>query len=144
MTARRSKIFMIWAGIRWLLLMFCIAPVVEAPAIVHPSRPSRPILVWHVLGSWYGSEFQDKPTASGEPYDEYADTAAHLTLPLGSLVRVVNPMTGRSRVVRINDRGPYVEGREIDVSYGVARSLGFDQRGLAHLRIELLHVPQRR
>jgi rare lipoprotein A len=73
----------------------------------------------------------------------YTATAAHPTLPLGSIVRVVNTKNHRSTVVRINDRGPYVEGRELDVSYEVARRLGFDQRGLAKVRLELLEVPSR-
>ncbi len=73
----------------------------------------------------------------------YADTAAHPTLPLGSIVRVVNTRNHRSQIVRINDRGPYVEGRELDVSYEVARRLGFDQRGIAKVRLELLEVPSR-
>jgi len=73
----------------------------------------------------------------------YAETAAHPTLPLGSIVRVVNPRNHRSQIVRINDRGPYVEGRELDVSYEVARRLGFDQRGVAKVRLELLKVPTR-
>jgi rare lipoprotein A len=73
----------------------------------------------------------------------YGATAAHQTLPLGSIVRVVNPRNHRSEVVRINDRGPYIEGRELDVSYEVARRLGFDQRGLAKVRLELLEVPTR-
>jgi rare lipoprotein A len=73
----------------------------------------------------------------------YSLTAAHRTLPLGALIRLVNPKTGRSRVVRINDRGPIIQGREIDVSYEVARSLGFEEQGLARLRIELLEVPGR-
>ena len=73
----------------------------------------------------------------------YAPTAAHVSLPLGSLVRLVNPKTGRSMVVRINDRGPIIEGRELDVSYEVAQSLGFAEKGLARLRIELLEVPKR-
>ena len=73
----------------------------------------------------------------------YAETAAHPTLPLGSIVRVVNTRNHRSQVVRINDRGPYVEGRELDVSYQVARQLGFDQRGVAKVRLELLEVPSR-
>jgi len=71
----------------------------------------------------------------------YGITAAHPTLPLGSIVRIVNPRNHRSQVVRINDRGPYVEGRELDVSYEVARRLGFDERGLAKVRVELLSVP---
>ncbi len=73
----------------------------------------------------------------------YAETAAHPTLPLGSIVRVVNTRNHRSDVVRINDRGPYIEGRELDVSYAVARKLGFDQHGLAKVRLELLEVPSR-
>jgi rare lipoprotein A len=73
----------------------------------------------------------------------YAETAAHPTLPLGSIVRVVNTRNHRSDVVRINDRGPYIEGRELDVSYAVARKLGFDQRGLAKVLLELLEVPSR-
>jgi len=73
----------------------------------------------------------------------YGQTAAHPTLPLGSIVRVVNPRNHRSEVVRINDRGPYVEGRELDVSYQVARELGFEQRGTAKVRLELLKVPSR-
>ena len=64
-------------------------------------------------------------------------------MPLGSIVRIVNPRNHRSQVVRINDRGPYVEGRELDVSYEVARRLGFDESGLAKVRLELLEVPSR-
>jgi len=72
----------------------------------------------------------------------YGQTAAHKTLPLGSVVRVVNLTTHRSAVVRINDRGPYVPGRQLDVSYQVARELGFDKRGLARVRVDLLKVPE--
>jgi rare lipoprotein A (peptidoglycan hydrolase) len=104
----------------------------------------EPLHVWRGTASWYGPGFHGRLTASGEVFDMYANTAAHLTLPLGSLVRVVNPRTGQSRVVRITDRGPYIEGREIDVSYDVARSLGFEERGLARLQIELLEVPRGR
>lgn len=74
----------------------------------------------------------------------FALTAAHRTLPMGSIVRLVNPRTGNARIVRINDRGPFIEGREIDVSLQVAQSLGFKERGLAKVRIELLKIPQRR
>jgi rare lipoprotein A len=73
----------------------------------------------------------------------YGDTAAHRTLPLGSIVRVVNLKTNLSAVVRINDRGPYVDGRQLDVSYGVAQQLGFDEEGLAQVRLEVIEVPQR-
>lgn len=139
----RSKLFILWAGFRGLLLILVIVTAVEAPAVVLPLQPVRPIRVWEGLSSWYGEQFHGRLTANGEIYDMYAPTAAHPTLPLGSLVRLVNPKTGRSRLVRINDRGPVIDGREIDVSYEVARSLGFEEQGLARLRIELLEVPKR-
>jgi rare lipoprotein A (peptidoglycan hydrolase) len=103
----------------------------------------KPLAVWECTTSWYGDDFDGQQTANGETYDMYADTAAHPTLPLGSIVRVVNIRNHRSQVVRINDRGPYIEGRELDVSYEVARKLGFDQHGLAKVRLELLKVPSR-
>ena len=88
--------------------------------------------------SWYGEYFQGKETASGEPFDMQAMTAAHPTLPLGSIVRVTNLRNGRAVVVRINDRGPVVEGRIIDVSYNTARVLGFEERGLQQVRLDLV------
>jgi rare lipoprotein A len=117
------------------------------PAVPNPlnraNHQEKPLAVWECTTSWYGDDFDGQPTANGETYDMYADTAAHPTLPLGSIVRVVNMRNHRSQVVRINDRGPYVEGRELDVSYEVARKLGFDQHGLAKVRLELLKVPAR-
>lgn len=107
-----------------------------------PSQKA-PLAVWECTSSWYGEDFDGQPTATGEIYDMYATTAAHPTLPLGSIVRVVNTRNRRSQVVRINDRGPYVLGRELDVSYEVARRLGFDQRGTTRVRLELLEVPAR-
>lgn len=106
-------------------------------------KSSQPLAVWQCITGWYGEDFDGQPTANGETYDMYATTAAHPTLPLGSIVRVVNPRNHRSQIVRINDRGPYVEGRELDVSYEVARRLGFDEKGLAKVRVELLEVPSR-
>lgn len=108
-----------------------------------PSGQPKPLAVWECTTSWYGEDFDGLPTATGETYDMYGATAAHPTLPLGSIVRVVNTRNHRSEIVRINDRGPYIEGRELDVSYEVARKLGFDQRGLAKVRLELLEVPTR-
>jgi len=108
------------------------------------AKEPRPLAVWECTSSWYGEDFDGQPTANGETYDMYAATAAHPTLPLGSIVRVVNTRNHRSEVVRINDRGPYIEGRELDVSYEVARRLGFDQHGLAKVRLELLEVPSSR
>lgn len=114
-----------------------------SPATSNPTGQPQPLAVWECITSWYGEDFDGQPTATGETYDMYAPTAAHPTLPLGSIVRVVNPKNHRSEVVRINDRGPYIEGRELDVSYEVARRLGIDQRGLAKVRLELLKVPSR-
>lgn len=116
----------------------------SAPFVLPNSKSKvKPLAVWQCVTGWYGEDFDGQPTANGETYDMYATTAAHPTLPLGSIIRVVNPRNHRSQVVRINDRGPYVEGRELDVSYEVARRLGFDEKGLAKVRIELLEVPSR-
>ena len=92
--------------------------------------------------SWYGQNFHGKETASGELYDMYDMTAAHLTLPMGSYVRVTNLHNGRSVVVRINDRGPIVPGRIIDVSYGAAQALQFRAQGLQRVRLDLVSRPQ--
>ena len=74
--------------------------------------------------SWYGRKFHGRPTASGEPYDMHAMTAAHKTMPIPSYARVRNPATGREIIVRVNDRGPFVDGRIIDLSYAAALKLG--------------------
>lgn len=139
----RSKLFFTWAAIRGMLLILVIVSAVKAPAGALPAEPQKPVRSWEGISSWYGPRFHGRETASGEVFDMYSLTAAHRTLPLGALIRLVNPKTGRSRVVRINDRGPIIQGREIDVSYEVARSLGFEEQGLARLRIELLEVPGR-
>jgi rare lipoprotein A len=94
--------------------------------------------------SWYGESFDGKPTASGEPYDMYDMTAAHLTLPMGSYVRVTNLKNGMAVVVRVNDRGPIVPGRIIDLSYGAAQALQFKQRGLQRVRLDLMKPPQQK
>ncbi len=89
--------------------------------------------------SWYGDYFEGKPTASGEPYDMYDMTAAHPTLPLGSYVRVTNLRNGRAVVLRVNDRGPIVPGRIIDVSYSAAEALQFRGRGLQRVRLDVVN-----
>jgi rare lipoprotein A len=90
--------------------------------------------------SWYGRFFQHKQTASGEPYDMYQFTAAHRTLPLGSWVKVTDLKTDRSVVVRINDRGPVMRGRIIDLSYGAAKMLAM--KGVDRVRLEVLQTPE--
>ncbi|WCM20061.1 septal ring lytic transglycosylase RlpA family protein [Paraburkholderia bryophila] len=86
--------------------------------------------------SWYGRGFHGRRTANGERYDMHALTAAHRTLPLGSYVRVTNPATSRSVVVRINDRGPYARGRVIDLSMAAASVLDMRHAGTARVKIE--------
>jgi len=89
-----------------------------------------------VTASWYGQEHHKKLTASGQPFDMYKHTLAHKTLPLGTKVRLINPENGRSVEGVINDRGPYIRGREVDVSYAIARQLGFVRKGVTKLNIE--------
>jgi len=88
--------------------------------------------------SWYGEDFEGKPTASGEPYNMYELTAAHPSLPLGTFVRVTNLRNRRAVVVRINDRGPVVAGRIIDVSYSAAKVLSFQSQGIQRVRLDLV------
>ena len=90
------------------------------------------------IASWYGRKFHGRRTANGEIYDMYADTAAHKTLPMNTVVLVRNLDNGRSTVVRINDRGPFVKNRIIDLSYGAARKLGLDRTGTARVVITAL------
>ena len=88
--------------------------------------------------SWYGEYFEGRATASGEPYNMYDLTAAHPSLPLGTWVRVTNLHNGRRVYVRINDRGPIIPGRIIDLSYGAAKSLHFAEKGLARVRLDVV------
>jgi len=134
---------MIWAALRWIPLMFLIAPGIEAPLVAHMNAPIKPIKVWTGNASWYGPEFDGKVTANGERFNSESLTAAHPSLPFGSWIRVVNTRNGKFEVVRINDRGPYQEGREIDVSYRVARKIGLIHSGVSQVRLELLQVPEK-
>ncbi len=93
------------------------------------------------VASWYGKKFHGRLTSNGETYDMYAMTAAHKTLPLGVEVRVVNQRNGKSAVVRVNDRGPFVAGRIIDLSYSAAQKLGIVEQGTAPVEIVALGYP---
>jgi rare lipoprotein A len=90
------------------------------------------------VASWYGPDFHARPTSSGEPYDMYAMTAAHKTLPIPAYARVTNISNGRSVVVRINDRGPFVGNRIIDLSYTAAHKLDMTRAGTAFVEVEVL------
>lgn len=102
--------------------------------------PSAQGFVEEGLASWYGEDFHGKPTSCGEPYDMWAMTAAHKTLPLGTHVKVTHKQTGRSVIVRVNDRGPFVSGRVIDLSCRAAQELGSFRPGLAPVRVEAVQV----
>jgi rare lipoprotein A len=88
------------------------------PVLVDVAMPEKG------LASWYGRKYHGRPTSSGEPYDMFAMTAAHRTMPIPSYARVRNPANGREVIVRINDRGPFADGRVIDLSYAAALKLG--------------------
>lgn len=90
------------------------------------------------IASWYGPNFHGKQTANGEMYDMNAETAAHKTLPMNTVVHVTNMNNQKSAVVRINDRGPFVDGRIIDVSYAAGKELGLDKSGTAPVKLTVL------
>ncbi len=96
------------------------------------------------IASWYGPKFDGKPTANGETFDMNELSAAHRTLPMPSMVRVVNLDNGRSLALRVNDRGPFARGRIIDVSRRAAQLLGFRYRGTARVRVEMMAGESRR
>ncbi len=125
-----------------------VAPLAPAPA---PPKPPAELAEQHHhhllnfplnplrgLASWYGSVWNGRPTASGETYDETKLTAAHKTLPLGTLVRVTNLSSRQSVVVRINDRGTLAPNRVIDLSSAAAREIGLLDQGLARVKLEIL------
>ncbi|HUB20060.1 MAG TPA: septal ring lytic transglycosylase RlpA family protein [Acidobacteriaceae bacterium] len=95
---------------------------------------------WYQLGvaSWYGKYFEGRTTASGQPFDPSQMTCAHRTLPLGSVLRVTNLENHKSVIVTVNDRGPVPENRVIDLSRAAADALGFSDRGLAPVKVELI------
>src|SRR5581483_2190751 len=114
---------------RWLpCVAGALAVVVLGGCAVlrRPEAPGPVTVVWEQQGraSWYGRQHQRRPTASGEPYDMRALTCAHRTLPLGTRVLVTNLDNGRSVELRVNDRGPFVDGRILDLSYAAAERLG--------------------
>ncbi len=90
------------------------------------------------VGSWYGKDFHGNKTSNGEIYNMYALTAAHKILPMNTMVKVTNLLNNRSTIVRINDRGPFVKSRIIDLSYGAAKKIGYAGRGTAPVRLEVV------
>ena len=94
----------------------------------------------NMVASWYGPHFHGKLTANGEIFDQLALTAASKTLRFGTLLKLTNPRNEKSVVVRINDRGPYVEGRQLDLSKGAALALGMVKRGVIKVKVEQLSL----
>ncbi len=108
-------------------------------AAVHHEAPSPAVGSVRVgTASWYGAEFQGRPTASGERFDQHALTAAARSYPIGARLRVTNVANGRSTIVRVNDRGPFVRGRVLDLSHAAARNLDMVRSGTARVCIETL------
>ena len=129
-----------------------VPPTICPPPTIRGQKPYQINGIWYYplpsadgyveegLASWYGSECHGKPTASGEIYDMYIMTAAHKTLPLGTYVKVTHLQTGRSIIVRVNDRGPFVAGRIIDLSCKGAQELGSAQTGVVPVKVEAVQV----
>lgn len=107
-----------------------------------PPKISKQTVMDFGLASWYGEECQGNPTASGEIYDMNGLTAAHRTLPLGTKLRITNLRNNRSLVVRVNDRGPFIHNRLLDVSREAAWRLGFMGSGLARVQTEVVSYPR--
>ena len=141
----------------FLLLLFHGCATVKSPPIGSKTSPTRPYKVmgkWYQplphakdfvqvgKASWYGRKFHGKKTSSNEIYDMYAMSAAHKTLPFGTYVRVHNLDNDKEIVVRINDRGPFVQGRIIDLSYSAAKKIGMVGPGTAKVKIVALGIAQ--
>ncbi|MCX8010299.1 MAG: septal ring lytic transglycosylase RlpA family protein [Ignavibacteria bacterium] len=105
---------------------------------------SIPIITYEpmtdMVASWYGEQFHGNSTANGEIFDQYEMTAAHKTLKFGTLLRITNPANNRSIIVRINDRGPYIEGRDLDLSYAAAKALNLTRPGVKKVKVEVVNV----
>jgi rare lipoprotein A len=117
--------------------------VAARPAATAAELACAPSFSQYGLASWYGEAFHLRQTASGEPFDMNELTAAHRFLPLNTVVRVTNLRNNRSVLVRINDRGPYVRGRTIDLSSYAAKQLGMRNSGLAPVRIDVFDLDRR-
>lgn len=131
---RRSRIAL------WAPLLFASAC---APARTPPSpAPPEPGFLQEGIASWYGPGFEGRPTASGEVFDPGQLTAAHRTLPFGTRLRVVHVASGREVVVRINDRGPFIRGRVIDLSRAAAQRLNMIAEGTARVRLHVIEIQQ--
>lgn len=116
------------------ILVFTLACATTSPA------PNKPVEPMQGVASWYGEEFAGRTTANGEIFDPLRFTAAHRTLPFGTILDVTNPKTNQTVRVRINDRGPYIGGRVIDLSYAAAQQIGLIEPGIGQVKIAVVKV----
>ncbi|MEK9952839.1 MAG: septal ring lytic transglycosylase RlpA family protein [Curvibacter sp.] len=121
-----------WLGVAGALLLALLAGCSSTPSSSAAGRSEAG------QASYYGNEFQGRPTASGERFDQGKLTAAHRSLPFGTRVQVTNPQNGKSVVVRVNDRGPFVKGRIIDLSSAAFRSIASLNAGVVAVRIQVI------
>ena len=148
------KRFRTWGSVILAAALFlaaasCMQPLPPRTPRDRPTPPpkvekkKKPSQKWYQEGvaSYYGRKFHGRRTANGERYDMYGVSAAHKTLPFGTIVLVRNMKNGRELKVRINDRGPFVKGRIIDLSYGAAKKLGMIQDGIVAVRIRIIRSP---
>ncbi len=127
---------------RWLVIVVLVAGCAVARPAPRPPAPPAPVSAEQTgEASWYGRPYHGRRTANDEVYDMYALTAAHPTLPFGARVRVTNLKNGRSVELRINDRGPTIRGRIIDVSYAAARALDVVEAGVFPARVRVVALP---
>ncbi len=123
-----NKIFISTAAILFLLL-----PLSSFSDELYPQYGNA---------SWYGKYLHGKKTASGERFDQHSFTGAHRSLPFGTLVRVINLRNGKEVVITVNDRGPFIRGRIIDISRAAAGSIGILSRGVTRVRVEIVSKPE--
>lgn len=127
----KIKVSALWS------IVFMLLPVLLSSCAPKPTVYPLPEAKY-VTASWYGPEFHGRQTASGEIFDMYAMTAAHREFPFGTKLRITNPDNNESVVVTVNDRGPFVDGRDIDLSYGAAKEIGLIGKGISNVFMEYL------
>lgn len=128
--------------IRWILLVLITMNLLSSckslPEVQHPPEHVPAEGGEYLTASWYGPDFHGRPTASGERFNMHALTCAHKTLKFGTRLRVTNPDNGRSVMVTVNDRGPFVRGRDLDLSHGAAKAIGLIEKGVGQVWVEYL------
>jgi rare lipoprotein A len=132
---------MIIVRARPIALLLALALVVACSSKRPPSSAPQKGYQEKGLASWYGKPYHGRKTANGETYDMHRISAAHRTLPFGTVVKVTNLTNGRSLKVRINDRGPFVKGRIIDLSYAAAKRLQMVQDGVVRVKLVVESTP---